>query len=112
MRDKDKGHNKKADREHLIKIHLESQLSLFLSLPYWHARNTLLQRLSKFNLRWHVADFYNKFAPVGQDAGMGGKVSCDGKESEKGRDVMAMTGLDCGEKGKPLVAGKGEVAEG
>ena len=43
---------------------------------------------------------------------MGGKVSCDGKESEKGRDVMAMTGLDCGEKGKPLVAGKGEVAEG
>ena len=91
-------------------FHLESQLSLFLSLPYRHARNTLLQRLSKFNLRWHVADFYNKFAPVGQDAERDGKVSCDEREILKGRDVMAMTGLDCGERERPLVAGKGEGA--
>ena len=50
--------------------------------------------------------------PAGQDAGMGGKVSCDERENERGRDVMAKIGLDCGGKERPLVAGKGEGAGG
>ena len=37
-------------------------------------------------------------------------MSCDEREILKGRDVMAMTGLDCGERERPLVAGKGEGA--
>ena len=43
---------------------------------------------------------------------MGGKVNCGEREISKGRDVMVMTGLDCGERGRPLVAGKGEGAGG
>ena len=39
-------------------------------------------------------------------------VSCDEREILKGRDVMAMTELGCGEREMPLVAGKGEGAGG
>ena len=43
---------------------------------------------------------------------MGEKVSCDEREISKGRDVMAKTGLDCGGKERPWVAGMGEGAVG
>ena len=49
---------------------------------------------------------------AGQDAGRGGKASCDERVSERGRGVTATTGWGCGVKVRPLAAGKGEVAGG
>ena len=50
---------------------------------------------------------------VGQDAaGRGEKGSCDERENERERDVMATTGWGCGVTERPLVAGKGEEAGG
>ena len=51
-------------------------------------------------------------APAGPDAVMDGKVNCGVREILKEMDGMETTGLDCGGMGKPLVAGKGEGAEG
>ena len=72
----------------------------------------MLQRLSDFELGFIEPNFPHKKAPEGQDAEMGEKVSCDEREISKGRDVMAKTGLDCGGKERPWVAGMGEGAVG
>ena len=51
-------------------------------------------------------------AAAEQDAGRGGRASCDARESGRGRGVMATTGSGCGAKERPLAAGRGEEAGG